>query len=183
MIEFLTRARSNHFISGQGSAPSFERMQQAMESTLAHPSKPAPIQSSVPTPGVNTSEPARKWRPRGEYKDVTSEMLGKTLTIIGAPRPPTGESHWRAGNTDIRFFREGGPGIATGGVAAQLAAPHVRGSVITGVFAFLCLAFANEVCFSQTIWPDPGAATRRLVPQHRRPRDGLRPGWGRGRYP
>lgn len=48
--------------------------------------------------------------------------------------------HWRAGNTDFAFFREWGPGIAAGVVAAQLAAPHLRGSVLTAMFALFCLA-------------------------------------------
>ena len=39
--------------------------------------------------------------------------------------------HWRAGNTDFAFLREWGPGIAIGVVAAQLVAPHLRGSFMT----------------------------------------------------
>ena len=48
-------------------------------------------------------------------------------------------AHWRAGNTDVVFLREWGPGIAIGVVAAQFAAPHLHGSVLTGVFAVFCL--------------------------------------------
>jgi uncharacterized membrane protein YfcA len=51
-------------------------------------------------------------------------------------------SHWRAGNADIRFIRDWGPGIAFGVVAAQLTAPYVRGSVMTGVFALFTLTAA-----------------------------------------
>ena len=50
--------------------------------------------------------------------------------------------HWRAGNADLGFLREWGPGIAVGVVAAQLAAPHLNGSLLTGVFALLSLTFA-----------------------------------------
>ena len=50
--------------------------------------------------------------------------------------------HWRAGNTDFGFLREWGPGIAIGVVAAQLAAPYLRGSVMTGMFAAFCLLAA-----------------------------------------
>jgi len=64
-------------ISGQGSAPESSLIQQAMESTLAQTSTPAPTQNNAPPPDVNTSESSTKWRPRGEYKDVTSERLGK----------------------------------------------------------------------------------------------------------
>jgi uncharacterized membrane protein YfcA len=39
--------------------------------------------------------------------------------------------HWRAGNTDIVFFRDWGPGIAAGVITAQLAAPHLRGNVMS----------------------------------------------------
>jgi uncharacterized membrane protein YfcA len=68
--------------------------------------------------------------------------VGTSLAAILPAAVVSSLAHWRAGNTDIRFFRESGPGIGTGVVAAQLAAPHVRGSVMTGVFAVLCLAFA-----------------------------------------
>jgi uncharacterized membrane protein YfcA len=47
--------------------------------------------------------------------------------------------HWRAGNTDLAFFRDWGPGIAIGVVVAQLVAPHLHGSVLTGLFALFCL--------------------------------------------
>ena len=56
-------------------------------------------------------------------------------------------AHRRAGNTDFTFLRDWGPGIALGVVAAQFAAPHVRGSVMTGVFALLCLVFAVRFAF------------------------------------
>ena len=51
-------------------------------------------------------------------------------------------SHWRAGNTDLNFIREWGPGIAIGVVGAQLAAPYVRGSLMTGVFALFAILAA-----------------------------------------
>jgi uncharacterized protein len=47
--------------------------------------------------------------------------------------------HWRAGNTDVAFVRDWGPGIAIGVMVAQLTAPHLRGSVLTGVFALFTL--------------------------------------------
>jgi uncharacterized protein len=50
--------------------------------------------------------------------------------------------HWRAGNTDFAFLREWGPGIAVGVVTAQLAAPHLRGGLMTGVFALFTLIAA-----------------------------------------
>ncbi len=53
-------------------------------------------------------------------------------------------AHWRAGNTDFAFLREWGPSIALGVVAAQLVAPHLRGSLLTGVFALFCLAVAGR---------------------------------------
>jgi uncharacterized membrane protein YfcA len=50
--------------------------------------------------------------------------------------------HWRAGNADFAFIREWGPGIAIGVVSAQLAAPHLRGSFMTGIFALFTLIAA-----------------------------------------
>src|SRR5258708_36899286 len=45
--------------------------------------------------------------------------------------------HWRAGNADFAFLRDWGPGIATGVIVAQLAAPHIRGAALSGIFGFL----------------------------------------------
>ena len=51
-------------------------------------------------------------------------------------------AHRRAGNTDFGFLRDWGPGIAIGVVAAQFAAPHIRGALMTAIFAVMCLIFA-----------------------------------------
>jgi uncharacterized membrane protein YfcA len=59
--------------------------------------------------------------------------------------------YWRAGNTDIAFLRSWGPGIVAGVVAAQLAAPHLRGNLMTGAFALLCLVFATRFAFPSRI--------------------------------
>jgi len=61
--------------------------------------------------------------------------------------------HWRAGNTDVGFLREWGPGIAAGVVVAQLAAPHLRGSLMSGCFGLLCLVFAVRFGFPQRFQP------------------------------
>jgi uncharacterized protein len=45
-------------------------------------------------------------------------------------------THWRAGNTDIRFLRDWGPG-----------------SVMTGLFALLCLIFAARFAFPSRFRP------------------------------
>jgi uncharacterized membrane protein YfcA len=57
--------------------------------------------------------------------------------------------HWRAGNTDFGFLREWGPPIAAGAVVAQLTTPHVGGSLISGAFGLLCLAFAVRFAVPQ----------------------------------
>lgn len=62
-------------------------------------------------------------------------------------------AHWRAGNTDLDFLYRWGPGIAIGVVAAQLAAPHLRGSLMTGFFALLCLVFAARFAFPHSFRP------------------------------
>lgn len=62
-------------------------------------------------------------------------------------------AHWRAGNTDLDFLYRWGPGIALGVIVAQLAAPHVRGSVMTGFFALLCLVFAARFAFPHSFRP------------------------------
>jgi uncharacterized membrane protein YfcA len=70
-------------------------------------------------------------------------------------------SHWRAGNTDLAFLREWGPGVAFGVVAAQLLAPHLRGNVLTGAFAFFTLMAAVRF-----------AAPKRFRPMFDQPPDG-----------
>lgn len=79
--------------------------------------------------------------------------VGTSLAAILPAALVSSLAHWRAGNTDIGFFREWGPGIVTGVVVAQLAAPHVRGSVMTGIFALLCLTFAARLAFPSRFGP------------------------------
>jgi uncharacterized membrane protein YfcA len=62
-------------------------------------------------------------------------------------------AHWRAGNADLDFLYRWGPAIAIGVVAAQLAAPHLRGNVMTGFFALLCLVFAARFAFPHSFRP------------------------------
>jgi uncharacterized protein len=73
--------------------------------------------------------------------------VGTSLAAILPAAVVSSLAHWRAGNTDFRFLRDWGPGIATGVVVAQLAVPHVRGSIMTGLFALLCLIFAGRFAF------------------------------------
>jgi uncharacterized protein len=76
-------------------------------------------------------------------------------------------AHRQAGNTDIAFLRNWGPGIAIGVVAAQIVAPHVRGTFMTAIFALLCLTFAVRFAFPQRFRPlaerPPGGAFRHLA--------------------
>jgi uncharacterized membrane protein YfcA len=61
--------------------------------------------------------------------------------------------HWRSGNTDIGFLVAWGPGIAAGVVTAQVAAPHVRGVVLSAIFGLLCLVFAIRFAFPNQFHP------------------------------
>jgi len=76
-------------------------------------------------------------------------------------------AHWRAGNSDLVFLREWGPGIVIGVVLAQLAAPSVRGSLLTGVFALFCLAVAGRFAapgwFKPVLHEPPGGGFRHLA--------------------
>lgn len=62
-------------------------------------------------------------------------------------------AHRRAGNADFAFLRDWGPGIAIGVIAAQLAAPHLRGAFMTAIFAVMCLVFAVRFAFPQRFHP------------------------------
>jgi uncharacterized protein len=68
--------------------------------------------------------------------------VGTSLAAILPAAVVSSIGHWRAGNTGRGFVREWGPGIAAGVVAAQLAAPHLRGTWMTGLFGLICLIFA-----------------------------------------
>ena len=76
-------------------------------------------------------------------------------------------AHRRAGNTDFAFLRDWGPGIAIGVVAAQFAAPHVRGAFMTAIFAVMCLVFAVRFAFPQRFQPiaeqPPGGRFRHMA--------------------
>ena len=76
-------------------------------------------------------------------------------------------AHRRAGNTDFAFLRDWGPGIAIGVVAAQFAAPHVRGAFMTAIFAVMCLLFAVRFAFPQRFHPiaeqPPGGRFRHMA--------------------
>ena len=65
--------------------------------------------------------------------------------IVRRPGASAGGEH------RLAFLRDWGPGIATGVVAAQVAAPHVRGSFMTAIFALLCLIFAVRFAFPTAI--------------------------------
>jgi uncharacterized protein len=73
--------------------------------------------------------------------------VGTSLAAIVPTALVSSFGHWRAGNTDIGFLRTWGPAIVIGVVAAQLAAPHLRGAVMTGIFSVLCLVFAARFAF------------------------------------
>lgn len=68
--------------------------------------------------------------------------VATSLAAIGPAAVASFLGHWRAGNTDLDFLRDWGPGIATGVVATQLMAPHVRGTLLSGIFGVFCLIFA-----------------------------------------
>jgi uncharacterized membrane protein YfcA len=66
--------------------------------------------------------------------------------------------HWREGDADLEFLRDWGPGIAIGVVAAQIAAPHIRGTVMTSCFGLLCVVFAARYAFPARIQSIRGTA-------------------------
>ncbi len=101
--------------------------------------------------------------PAGEAAHVA---VATSLAAILPAAVVSSAAHWRAGNTDLDFLVAWGPGIALGVVAAQLAAPHLRGSLMTGAFALLCLVFAARFAFPGRFRPlgaAPPAGTLRAV--------------------
>ncbi len=55
--------------------------------------------------------------------------VGTSLAAILPTAVVSSLTHWRAGNMDVVFLRQWGPGIALGVVAAQLAAPPPAGGI------------------------------------------------------
>jgi uncharacterized membrane protein YfcA len=93
--------------------------------------------------------------------------VGTSLAAILPAAVVSSIGHWRAGNTDLGFMREWGPGIAAGVVAAQLAAPHLRGSLMTSIFSVVCLVFAARFALPNRFAPiaqrPPTGARRSLA--------------------
>src|ERR1700722_17514974 len=75
--------------------------------------------------------------------------VGSSLAAILPTALVSSFGHWRAGHTDIAFLRTWGPGIVVGVVAGQLAAPHLPGGLMTGIFSVLCLVFAARFAFPE----------------------------------
>jgi uncharacterized protein len=73
--------------------------------------------------------------------------VGTSLAAILPAALVSSFAHWRAGNTDIGFLRAWGPGIVIGVVSGQLAVPHLRGTLLTGIFSILCMVFALRFAF------------------------------------
>jgi uncharacterized protein len=75
--------------------------------------------------------------------------------------------HWRAGNTDVAFLRDWGPALVIGVSVAQLAAPHLRGSLMSGAFGALCLPFAVRFAaphrFQPVVNQPPGGLFRQIA--------------------
>jgi len=74
--------------------------------------------------------------------EATHIAVATSLAAIGPAAVTSFLGHWRAGNADFDFLRKWGPGIAAGVVVAQLAAPYVKGAVMSGMFGLFCIAFA-----------------------------------------
>ena len=79
--------------------------------------------------------------------------VGTSLAAILPAAVVSSIGHWRAGNTDIGFLREWAPGIVAGVVAAQFAAPHLPGSLMTGAFSLVCLIFVARFAFPRRFAP------------------------------
>ena len=62
-------------------------------------------------------------------------------------------AHWRAGNTDLDFLRQWGPGIIFGVTVAQCVAPSVRGSFLIAMFACFCLLTAVRFAMPEKFKP------------------------------
>ena len=98
----------------------------------------------------------------GTPTDLAAHVaVGTSLAAILPAALVSSLAHWRAGNTDSRFFREWGPGMVSGVVVAQLAARTLRSSLMTSIFALLCLTFAVRFAFPSRFSPSLRAATRR----------------------
>ena len=92
------------------------------------------------------------------YNQAAHVAVATSLAAILPAALVLSFAHWREGNADLEFLRSWGPGIAIGVVAAQIAAPHIRGYVMTGCFGLLCVVFAARYAFPARVRPIRAAA-------------------------
>jgi uncharacterized protein len=101
------------------------------------------------------------------YDQAAHVAVATSLAAILPAALVSSFAHWREGNADLKFLRGWGPGIVIGVVAAQSAAPHVRGYVMTGCFGLLCVVFAARFAFPARLRPiratTPGGAVCQLA--------------------
>lgn len=92
------------------------------------------------------------------YSGLSSDVAAHVAvaTSLAAIMPASIVSflgHWRAGNADVSFLREWGPGIVVGVVVAQAVAPHVRGGLMAALFGIFCVVFAVRFAFPKRFHP------------------------------
>ena len=90
----------------------------------------------------------------GASADAAAHIaVGTSLAAILPASIVSFLGHWRCRNTDVGFLIAWGPRIAAGVVGAQLAAPHVRGVVLSAIFGLLRLMFAIRFAFPEPFRP------------------------------
>ncbi len=78
--------------------------------------------------------------------------VGTSLATIIATSASSVRAHWRRGAVDTDLLRQWGPYILAGVLAGTVLAGHVRGVVLTAVFAAVGFAVSLNMAFGKAHW-------------------------------
>jgi|AGTN01.1.fsa_nt_gi Predicted permeases len=78
--------------------------------------------------------------------------VGTSLATIVATAWSSASAHYRRGNVDRAFLKGYGPFIVAGVLLGSAVAAHVKGPVLTAVFATVALVVALQIAFGNPKW-------------------------------
>ncbi|MBF0324330.1 MAG: sulfite exporter TauE/SafE family protein [Alphaproteobacteria bacterium] len=93
--------------------------------------------------------------------------VGTSLATIVATAWSSARAHWRQGNVDTAFLKSYGPVIVSGVLAGSAMATHLRGPLLTAIFAIVACVLAGQIALGNPDWKLgdrlPGGIGRLLI--------------------